>query len=382
MVDVNGSITGVNSGTASISIAANPSGAVCAGTNVVFTATTVNGGSPGYQWKKNGVNIVGETNATYSSNTLTNGNIITCVLTPSGSCASSSPVTSNAITMTINPLPAAAGAISGLTSVQPAQAGVTYSIALVSGATSYFWTVPGGWTITSGQGTNSIIVTTGSVGGNIQVTPINSCGNGVANTVVVTVIGGTKTLNLTVMLEGLYNTGTSQMNKAQNALGNQFPGLIADRITVEIRLNISPYTLVQSFANIDLLTNGTSTLSIPGGFGSSYYVVIKHRNSIETWSKLPLSFAGSTINYSFSSAATQAFGNNMKLLGSIYAIYGGDATQDGTVDGSDMAAVDNASTLVLAGYNPEDVNGDGIVDGSDMAMVDNNSTAIIQVIKP
>jgi hypothetical protein len=59
-----------------------------------------------------------------------------------------------------------------------------------------------------------------------------------------------------------------------------------------------------------------------------------------------------------------------------------DVTQDGLVDGSDLATVDNASLYVLMGYNPEDVNGDGLVDGSDMALIDNNSLAVIQAKKP
>ncbi|MFH0865263.1 MAG: M14 family zinc carboxypeptidase, partial [Bacteroidota bacterium] len=94
----------VNSGpAASVSIAANPAGAICTGTNVTFTATATNGGtSPAYQWKKNGTNISGTTNSTYTSSTLANGDIITCVMTSSLSCATGSPSTSNSITMTVN----------------------------------------------------------------------------------------------------------------------------------------------------------------------------------------------------------------------------------------------------------------------------------------
>jgi hypothetical protein len=51
-----------------------------------------------------------------------------------------------------------------------------YSIALVPSATSYTWTVPVGWNIVSGQSTNSITITTGVGGGNVQVTATNFCG--------------------------------------------------------------------------------------------------------------------------------------------------------------------------------------------------------------
>ena len=63
-------------------------------------------------------------------------------------------------------------------------------------------------------------------------------------------------------------------------------------------------------------------------------------------------------------------------------IFCGDVNQDGIVDGSDMAAIDNASTNIILGYIPEDLNGDGIVDGSDMAIIDNNSINIVHIIKP
>jgi hypothetical protein len=64
-----------------ISIAATPGNMVCQGTNVIFTALPNNGGSnPGYQWKKNGINIGTNAN-TYNSNSLANGDTISCEMT-------------------------------------------------------------------------------------------------------------------------------------------------------------------------------------------------------------------------------------------------------------------------------------------------------------
>ncbi len=61
----------------------------------------------------------------------------------------------------------------------------TYSVNNVTGLT-YTWTVPTGWNITAGQGTNSMTVTVGASDGDITVTPSNACGNGTPSVLAVT----------------------------------------------------------------------------------------------------------------------------------------------------------------------------------------------------
>ncbi|MEY2760295.1 MAG: hypothetical protein RLZZ96_195 [Bacteroidota bacterium] len=79
-----------------VTIASSASGAVCAGTSVTFTATTYNFTStPTLQWYKNGTAISGETNATYTSTTLSNNDVITVRATPA--TVSATTVTSNLI---------------------------------------------------------------------------------------------------------------------------------------------------------------------------------------------------------------------------------------------------------------------------------------------
>ncbi|MFZ4520490.1 MAG: T9SS type A sorting domain-containing protein [Bacteroidales bacterium] len=96
----------------SVSASSNPS---CAGTSVTFTATPVNGGaSPAYQWKVNGANVSGATNATYSFIPV-NGNTVSCVLTSNAPCKSGNPATSNTITMTVFALPSATRTVTGIT---------------------------------------------------------------------------------------------------------------------------------------------------------------------------------------------------------------------------------------------------------------------------
>ena len=62
--------------------------------------------------------------------------------------------------------------------------GISYSVMELM-LTNYTWQVPEGWEITSGQGSNGIIVTTGSASGSINVTAYNSCGNSEPQTMVV-----------------------------------------------------------------------------------------------------------------------------------------------------------------------------------------------------
>jgi hypothetical protein len=190
-----------------------------------------------------------------------------------------------------------------------------------------------------------------------------------------------KTLTLNVFLEGLY-AGGSAMNQAYDEFGPHFGPGIADQVNVELHNATNYSTIEYSVNNVDLSTGGNLMVSIPASFNSSYYITVRHRNSIETTSGAPVPFTGSNISYDFSTSAAQAYGDNMKSMGSVYTIWGGDVNQDGIVDTGDMNPVENESTNFTMGYVVEDVNGDGFIDTGDMNIVENNSTAIIQVITP
>ena len=108
-------VTTVANAIPAISIQSNTNNIICAATNVVFTATPVNGGNaPAFQWKKNGVDV-GSNSNTYSSNNLTSNDSIWCVLTSNSVCVVTPTASSNKIKITVNPLPAAVSAISGIT---------------------------------------------------------------------------------------------------------------------------------------------------------------------------------------------------------------------------------------------------------------------------
>jgi len=87
-----------------VSIAAFPSGSVCNGTNVVFTATATNNGTGifTYDFKLNGISVQSGASNVYNTTTLSNGDNITCNISiSSGSCYLSNTAVSNEISANI-----------------------------------------------------------------------------------------------------------------------------------------------------------------------------------------------------------------------------------------------------------------------------------------
>jgi hypothetical protein len=136
-----------------------------------------------------------------------------------------------------------------------------------------------------------------------------------------------------------------------------------------------------------LHTNGTLTAVFPGAtLNNSYYVALKHRNSIETWSAAPVTIA-STTSYDFStslsSAYTDGFTDAMKSVsGGKYALYAGDVNQDGAIDLFDVQITVNNAAGLLFGYDVSDCNGDGLTDIFDIQLIENNSTLLIFAARP
>ncbi len=86
--------------TVSVSISANPGTTVCVNTPVTFTAIPVNGGvNPLIQWKVNGNPVAGS--ALVFTYTPVDGDIVSCTLASSLSCATVFPVSSNQLTMAV-----------------------------------------------------------------------------------------------------------------------------------------------------------------------------------------------------------------------------------------------------------------------------------------
>ncbi|MBK7181559.1 MAG: PKD domain-containing protein [Bacteroidetes bacterium] len=170
------------SNVAGVSITSNDvDNTICAGQSVTFTATPTNGGTtPAYQWKVNGANV-GTNSPTYTTTTLTNGQIVTCVMTSNLSGVTGNPATSNAITMVVNAIPATPTASSNT----PVCSGNTINLSTptVSGAT-YSWTGPSAFTSTTQNPTRP--TSTAAMAGTYSVTvTTNGCTSLAGTTAVV-----------------------------------------------------------------------------------------------------------------------------------------------------------------------------------------------------
>jgi len=190
-------------------------------------------------------------------------------------------------------------------------------------------------------------------------------------------------LSLTALIQGFYDASTNSM--------------VTDTMRVFARNNFPPYNIIDSSKEV-LSDSGTANFIFNNvSDGVPVYILLKHRNSIETWSKDPSpdSFAvvnsicfkpmTSNLDYDFSDTSSSAFGNNMTQVDASpvrFAIYSGDENQDGIIDAADMIDIYNDVLAVTAGYVRTDVNGDDFVDVSDLIITYNNAINIVSVVTP
>jgi hypothetical protein len=172
--------------------------------------------------------------------------------------------------------------------------------------------------------------------------------------------------SFTALLEGFYDGSV----------------MVADSVAIELRNTSSPYSLVDQ-TKILLNSSGQGTARFTNtSNGIPYYIILKHRNAIETWSALPQTFSANTLNYDFTTGQNKAFGNNLKLVGSKWCIFGGDVNQDGYINTPDLNLVYSQNISGVTGYIPTDLNGDSFTEIEDLNIVFRNSILNIQKQTP
>lgn len=97
-----------------------------------------------------------------------------------------------------------------------------------------------------------------------------------------------KIVNLKAFIEGLY-IGGGQMTSVLNTIDpGTYPVNYCDTITVELHGASTPHNLIES-KKVILLTNGNAEVQLPSSLNNNaYYIVVRYRNSVETWSKQPV----------------------------------------------------------------------------------------------
>ena len=183
----NGSIT-VNAIPTPTLISNDADNSFCAGTSVTFTA----GGGTEFNFRVNGISKQTGAISTYTTNTLQNGDIVDVIVTSATGC----PATSLGITNTVYDLPNPQ--ITGAAAVCGLPTATFYSVIDVPGHT-YAWSVTGG-AISSGQGTNTILVDWSTVG------------------------AGTIGLIETVTATGCFNNASKSITKAEASVGGNLSG--------------------------------------------------------------------------------------------------------------------------------------------------------------
>jgi len=129
----------------SVSATSSAGAGLCAGLPITFTASPVNGGTPTYQWQVNGTNISGATASTFTSSTLSNGDIITVVMNSSVACASPASVTSSPITLNLSTsvIPSVTITVNPGTIICIGQAVSFTAVPVNGGSPQYQWQVNG-----------------------------------------------------------------------------------------------------------------------------------------------------------------------------------------------------------------------------------------------
>ena len=107
------------------------------------------------------------------------------------------------------------------------------------------------------------------------------------------------TLNLKAFIEGFYNSTTNKMRAILYENNISADSTACDFITVQLHDAVQPNLVVDAVKAL-LHKEGNAEFFFPYSvMNHSCYIDIKHRNSLETWSKTPVLFDKPVISYDF-----------------------------------------------------------------------------------
>ncbi len=186
-------------------------------------------------------------------------------------------------------------------------------------------------------------------------------------------------LNLKFFLEGYYE-GAGSMAPVLYSQGEGINQSLTDSVTVELH-DVLSHSIAASCKAL-LHTDGTTTCVFPQMNGT-YYVVVRHRNTLQTWSANPVVIGTSAAWYDFTTSDTMAYGlNQIEVESGVWAFYTGDIDQDENIDLFDVNLEETAATSFNFGYFSEDLNGDSNVDLLDVFILENNVNHFVSSMHP
>lgn len=207
-----------------------------------------------------------------------------------------------------------------------------------------------------------------SSSGTYTYTTINSMGCDSVITLNLVVIP-CNTVHVTCFIQG-YSDGVSAMKPVLLNQGEPSTIGACDSVDIALHNALPPYGLLYSQRTV-LSQNGLATCNFPILSGS-FYLVVKHRNGVQTWSANPVTMLPTTF-YDFSIAASQAYGSNqVEIFPGVFAFYNGDINLDENLDLLDLSLLDADISSFNFGYMVSDLNGDGNVDLLDSPILETN----------
>jgi hypothetical protein len=135
-------------------------------------------------------------------------------------------------------------------------------------------------------------------------------------------------------------------------------------------------------AKLNIFGQATGTLNVD--LSGSFYIVVKHRNSVETWSAQPVTIMNRAITYNFTDQIAKAYAQNMSSLqnSNLFALHSGDITNDGVVDNNDFSTWETDANDFASGYLATDLDGDGSAENADFSIWELAANDFIGSIAP
>ena len=218
---------------------------------------------------------------------------ITLTLTASGNGTCGNAVDTKTMTIAASPVAVAGDAVStcagaGAVSITSGSSASNYS--------SVAWTSSGTGSFANA---NSLTMATytpsnADITAGIVTLTLTANGNGICgattNTKTLTIANCAFTYTVKCFIQGYY-LGTGKMSPLLHLLGASGSAAV-DTVTIELHRAVSPFDSMYAIKGV-IQNDGSMVETFPAGALGSFYIVVKHRNSIDTWSASPQTIVAS-----------------------------------------------------------------------------------------